>query len=205
MKLEKFIDEQGVDMIKRIRSGYDNTLESKLEAIEWIARYAELLEPTIIEGAVREFVNEFQPSSSISQNVPLHTISGQHAEGVTTAVSNLKNFKRRLDQGQMESVELYDSYNYHQLTILELLLGNPQEAKTLVSTQGIAELGRLMAEQPLPREVQGDFNYNSDFVNQSFKPALRCLAMAMRHENCVLTFMANTAWYERFLSIAEEF
>ena len=56
MKLEKFIDEQGVDMIKRIRSGYDNTLESKLEAIEWIARYAELLEPTIIEGAVREFM-----------------------------------------------------------------------------------------------------------------------------------------------------
>ena len=56
IKLEKFIDEQGVDMIKRIRSGYDNTMESKLEAVEWIARYAELLEPTIIVGAVREFV-----------------------------------------------------------------------------------------------------------------------------------------------------
>ena len=75
----------------------------------------------------------------------------------------------------------------------------------MVSTQGIAELGRLVAEQPLPREVAGDFAYNSDYVNQAFKPALRCLAVAMRHENCVLTFMANTAWYERFLSIAEEF
>ena len=52
-KLEKFIDEQGVDMIKRIRSGYDNTLESKLEALEWIARYAELLEPNVILTAVK--------------------------------------------------------------------------------------------------------------------------------------------------------
>ena len=69
----------------------------------------------------------------------------------------------------------------------------------MVSTQGIAELGRLVAEQPLPREVSGNFTYDSEFVNQSFKPALRCLAVAMHHENCVLTFMANTAWYERFL------
>ena len=84
-------------------------------------------------------------------------------------------------------------------------MGNPHEGTALVTIQGVAELGRLVAEQPLPTEVAGEFSYTADYVNQSFKPAVRCITAAMRHEDCVHAFMANTSWYERFLMIVEEF
>ena len=76
---------------------------------------------------------------------------------------------------------------------------NNQNVKQLTEMRGLGDLARLMQEQPLASELDGEFEYNSQFVNQSFKPALKCIMQTVRDEKAILEFMVDPAWLERWL------
>ena len=79
---------------------------------------------------------------------------------------------------------------------------------TLTKINGIADLARLVQEQPMPSEVEeggANWEYSQRYVNQSFKPALKCIMQAVRSERAINEFMANKDWLDRLLQIAEEF
>jgi len=55
----QFINEQANDKIKLVRSGQDNTIESKLEAMEWMARYITYVSPNMVQQITDEFKTVF--------------------------------------------------------------------------------------------------------------------------------------------------
>lgn len=60
----------------------------------------------------------------------------------------------------------YDELNYLNCILLEGLLLNDYSNDTLVKMQGIADLARIMQEQPMPSEVENDqFTYTAKFIN----------------------------------------
>ena len=202
----RFLEEQANDKIKVVRSRGDNTLAAKLEAMEWMSRYLTFVPSSSVQAINREFKKEFMTAQPGPQRQAMATLTGHASEGVATVVTQLRNLKRQMEREPAEiDVHAYDQQNALQCSILENILLNNQNVKQLTEMRGLADLARLMQEQPLASELDGEFEYNSQFVNQSFKPALKCIMQSVRDEKAILEFMVDPAWMERWLQVAEEF
>lgn len=64
-----FIEEQAIDKIKLVQSNNDNTLEAKLEAVEWHARYMKYINPATIRNMVGRFKGIFYTKSTSGERV----------------------------------------------------------------------------------------------------------------------------------------
>jgi len=60
----KFIEEQAIDKVKLVRSRADNTIQAKLEAMEWMARYIRFVSPAAVTSINKEFRKEFMTAQS---------------------------------------------------------------------------------------------------------------------------------------------
>ena len=118
----------------------------------------------------------------------------------------LRELKTQMERNPPEiDVHAYDLSNSLQCGILECILLNNQIVDEFVKVGGMPDIARIVQEQPMPSELEDEFEYNSNYVNKSFKPAIKCIMQSVRDEKAILEFMAVGDWMERMLQIAEEF
>ena len=95
-----------------IRSGTDNTIEHKLEAMEWMARYIKFIPPMNIGAVCAEFKKYFMTPTPSPQRTALASISGHKSEGIETCIMNLRDNKSRMEKNPPEiDVQEYDRLN----------------------------------------------------------------------------------------------
>lgn len=75
----------------------------------------------------------------------------------------------------------------------------------ITRVDGVAHLGRLLQEQPMPSEMNKEFHYDERSVNKSFRVLTRVLMQAMRVESFVIEFMSCKEWVDRLLQALEEY
>ena len=82
MYFQEFINEQSMDKVKLLRSSQDNTMQSKLEAMEWMARYVKFIPRQNIAMAAREFKKEFMTGTQTELRAAMQNLGPHNAEGI---------------------------------------------------------------------------------------------------------------------------
>eukprot|EP00347_Sterkiella_histriomuscorum_P015644 403356242 len=195
---QKFIDEHSVDRIKIIRSR-DNSLTDKINAMDWLARYAEFVTPDQISNVVMAFKDLYSgPDAQLRDSFINHK---HNSEAIPTVVQMLRNLRSKRNTIALDE-ETFDQNMSILLSILEPLLINDQNLETFFKLQVVPDLCQLLYEQPLPSE---NAMSGAKVFRQHFKYAIRCITSCLRNELGVQEVMKNDTYFKRVLRILEEF
>ena len=159
-----------------MRSKNDNTLERKLESMEWMGRYIKFISPDKVLTISKKFKEEYMTTAPSPQRTELATQDTHSTEGVQTCIRGLRDNWKKMEKREDDfDVQNYDLINYLLLIILENILVNNRNVELFKQYSGVADIARIVQEQPMPSEMDEEFQYNSTHVNQSFKIGLKVL------------------------------
>ena len=193
---QKFIDEQGLDQIKFIRNK-DTDMTTKLMALEWMIRYMEFLTPDLLQLAIQTFREIYLSNARAQQYIEhMHSV-----EAVPTVLTSLEQTLRRKDS-QKIGIDNYDQLNAVLLMALEPIIINNKSLDDFTQMDGMADVARIMMEQPMPNEIGQKFD--KGFVRSSFYYSLRVLATATRTDDAARRFMDDKKWALRIIDIVQQ-
>ena len=93
-----------------MNSHNDNTVEAKLEAMEWMARYMKFLPPAAIIKINKDWKVLFYTVNMSPERTAMAKLTGHSTTGVETILMNLRSNKIKVEQpgGQNIDVSIYD-------------------------------------------------------------------------------------------------
>ena len=101
---QKFIDEHSVDRIKIIRSK-DNSLTDKINAMDWLARYAEFITPDQISNVVLAYKDIYAGlDSQLRDNYIEHK---HYSEAIPTVIQMIRNLRQKKNSVALDE-DTYD-------------------------------------------------------------------------------------------------
>lgn len=176
--LQRYIDEQSVDMVQELRM-QEVGLNQKMDRMDWLARNAEFMSPESIIKCLAAFKDLYNFDSTAERNLYVKAI---HSSEAVFTVVNLINHTRMMEQDEETNSRVVIL-----LSILEPLLVNDMnleramlpELRTVPMLIDILKLPQGLKR--LAKEVEDVKQDDPRLRTPIFlKYALRCLTSCMR-------------------------
>ena len=112
-----------MDKVKLLRSAQDNTMQAKLEAMEWLARYTKFIPRQNVDLGAKAFKKEFMTGTQTELRAAMQNLGPHNAEGIQTILQSIRDAKNKLESDKI-AIGQYDEMNYIFCTLLEGIVLN---------------------------------------------------------------------------------
>jgi hypothetical protein len=147
---QRFVDEQGNDIVKIVR-GTSYTILEKINAMEWVARYIEFVTPDTIVMITNYFKDVYTgPDSARAQTF----VEYEHSsEAIPTVIQKIRSKLGEFLAGDL-SFWLFDEGACMLLMILEPLAINDECLDMLNKTNAVETVAQLLLLQRLRVDIE---------------------------------------------------
>lgn len=224
---QRFVDEQGNDMVKIVRGSCYTILE-KINAMEWVARYIEFVTPDTVAMITNYFKDVY--TGPDAQRAKTFVEYEHTSEAIPTIIQKIRSKESEFANQEL-SFWQFDEGLTMLLMILEPLVVNDENLDMMIKTGSVETVSRLILLQRLSvdidtveggqlRRANGDrslTSYNNILEDEkftdnkgkiipmkSFRYILRIMASCARDPNVVGMYVRDKVYLSKILLLAED-